>query len=204
MLAPMLRVGLTGGIGSGKSTVAALLARHGAVVVDADALAREVLQPGQPAVPLVVEAFGPSVLAPDGTIDRAALAALVFGDPKALARLEAIVHPQVTAKAAAAMGAAPAEAIVVYDVPLLAEKGLADEFDAVVVVHADQEVRLQRLLDRGMDAADATRRIAAQADDADRRAVADLMIDNAGDLDELATQVEAVWAWLAARQGLAR
>ena len=204
MLAPMLRVGLTGGIGSGKSTVAALLAEHGAVVVDADALAHEALQPGQPAVPLVVAAFGNAVLSPDGSIDRSALAGLVFSDAEALGRLEAIVHPDVATRAAAAMAAAPADAIVVYDVPLLAEKGMGDQFDAVVVVTADQGVRLKRLVDRGMAASDAARRIAAQTGDADRRAVADLLIDNAGDLDELTTQVEAAWAWLVARSEAAR
>jgi len=195
----MLQVGLTGGIGSGKSTVAALLADHGALVVDADELARAVLAPGEPAVSEVVEAFGDSILAPDGSLDRATLASLIFGDPDKRARLESIVHPQVAARAAETMAGVPQGTVVVYDVPLLVEKGMAGMFDVVVVVLADEDTRIRRLAGRGIARDDAVGRIRAQADDEQRRAVAHVLIDNSGSLDQLRTQVDELWSLLRGR-----
>ena len=193
----MLRVGLTGGIGSGKSEVARLLAAHGAVVIDSDALAREVVAPGTPGLRAVVEAFGPSVLAADGSLDRPRLAALVFDDPDARARLNAIVHPLVGAAAAERAAAAPPDAVVVNDVPLLVEAGLAPGFDVVVVVDASDEVRLARLTgQRGMAEADARARMAAQATREQRLAVAAHVIPNDGTREELAARVAALWAAL--------
>ena len=193
----MIKVGLTGGIGSGKSEVARLLAEHGAVVVDADALAREALAPGSPGSAAVVEEFGPEVLAADGSIDRARLGRLVFADAAGRAALEAIVHPYVGRRSAELMAAAPADAVVVYDVPLLVEKGLQDGFDVVVVVDAADETRLRRLVDvRGMPEQDARERMAAQASREARLAVADHVLPNDGDLAELAEQVSRLWAEL--------
>lgn len=193
----MIKVGLTGGIGSGKSEVARLLAEHGAVVVDADALAREALAPGSPGSAAVVEEFGPGVLAADGSIDRARLGRLVFADAAGRAALEAIVHPYVGRRSAELMAAAPADAVVVYDVPLLVEKGLQDGFEVVVVVDAADETRLRRLVDvRGMPEQDARERMAAQASREARLAVADHVLRNDGDLAELAEQVSRLWAEL--------
>ncbi|MFZ0323674.1 MAG: dephospho-CoA kinase [Actinomycetes bacterium] len=197
-----LRVGLTGGIGAGKSTVAARLADRGALVVDADALARQVLEPGEPAVQQVLDQFGPAVLAADGSLDRSRLAAIVFADPEARSALEAIVHPEVARRARAAMAAAEPGSVVVYDVPLLTEKGMADQFDLVVVVVADADGRRDRLVGRGLDPADAAARIAAQADDAERKAVADVVIDNSGPVEELDAQVDALWQRLVHQLGL--
>lgn len=196
----MLRVGLTGGIGSGKSEVARLLAAHGAVVVDSDALAREVVAPGTPGLAAVTAAFGTDVLRPDGSLDRPALAARVFADPEARERLNAIVHPLVGAAAAERTANAPAGAVVVHDVPLLVEAGLAAGFDVVVVVDAPDEVRLRRLTEsRGMSEADARARMAAQATREDRLAQADHVIRNDGTLQELAARVDALWAALTGR-----
>ena len=193
----MIKVGLTGGIGSGKSEVARLLAEHGAVVVDADALAREALAPGSPGSAAVVEEFGPEVLAAAGSIDRARLGRLVFADAAGRAALEAIVHPYVGRRSAELMAAAPADAVVVYDVPLLVEKGLQDGFAVVVVVDAADETRLRRLVDvRGMPEQDARERMAAQASREARLAVADHVLPNDGDLAELAEQVSRLWAEL--------
>ena len=189
----MLRIGLTGGIGSGKSTVAALLAERGARVVDADRIAREVVEPGTPGLAAVVAEFGSGVLADDGALDRAALAAIVFGDPAARARLDGIVHPLVRARAAELVAAAPADAVVVQDVPLLVETGQAAGFDLVLVVEADPDTRVQRLVDRGLSADDARARMASQATDEERRAVADVVLRNDGDRDALAAQVEHFW-----------
>jgi len=194
-----VRVGLTGGVGSGKSTVSALLAEHGAVIIDADALAREVVEPGTPGFDAVVARFGPSVVGSDGALDRAALAAIVFNDEAARADLNAIVHPLVGQRTAEQMAAAPADAIVVYDVPLLVESGLAQSFDVVVVVHADADTRVARLVARGMPEHDARARIAAQASDDERRAVAHEIVDNDGDRAALAAQVDNLWARLKAR-----
>ena len=187
-------IGLTGGIGSGKSTVAALLAAHGARVVDADRIAREVVEPGTPGLAAVAAEFGERVLTPAGALDRPALAALVFGDPAARARLDALVHPLVRARAAELVAAAPADAVVVQDVPLLVETGQTGSFDLVLVVEADVETRVARLVDRGLTAEDARARIASQATDEQRRAVADVVLRNDGDRAALATQVDHFWA----------
>ena len=190
----MLRIGLTGGIGSGKSTVAALLADRGAVVVDADRIAREVLEPGTPGLAAVVEEFGDGVLTADGALDRPALAAIVFTDPGARARLDGIVHPLVRATAAERVAAAPADAVVVQDVPLLVETGQAGSYDLVLVVEADEETRVDRLVGRGLTAEDARARMASQATDEQRRAVADVVLRNDGDRAALAALVDRFWA----------
>ena len=154
----MLRIGLTGGIGSGKSTVSALLAERGAVVVDADRIAREVVEPGTPGLQAVVAEFGTEVLGPDGALDRPALAAVVFADPAARARLDGIVHPLVRARATELVAAAPPDAVVVQDVPLLVETGQAGSYDLVLVVEADPEARVRRLVGRGLSEEDARAR----------------------------------------------
>jgi dephospho-CoA kinase len=189
----VLNIGLTGGIGSGKSTVSALLAERGAVVVDADRIARDLVEPGTPGLAAVVAAFGDGVVGPDGALDRPALAAVVFADPEARARLDAIVHPLVRARAAELAAAAPADAVVVHDIPLLVETGQAARFDLVLVVRADQEVRVARLVQRGLPEDDARARIAAQATDEQRAAVADVVLDNSGTREELASQVDRFW-----------
>lgn len=189
----MLRIGLTGGIGSGKSTVAALLVERGAVLVDADVLAREVVAPGTPGLAAVVAAFGPGVVGPDGSLDRPALAAVVFADPEQRARLDAVVHPLVRARAAELVAQAPADAVVVQDVPLLVETGQAGSYDLVVVVQASLPVRLARLEQRGMTEADARARIAGQATDDQRAAAADVLLHNDGTREELAAQVDELW-----------
>ena len=194
-----MRVGLTGGVGSGKSTVAALLAEFGATIVDADAIARAVVERGTPGFESVVAEFGTQVVTDDGELDRAGLAELVFNDARARERLNAIVHPLVGARFAEITAAAPSDAIVVYDVPLLVEGNLADGFDAVVVVEAPPDLRVERLAGRGMPEADARARMAAQATDDQRRAVAHEVIVNAGSRDELRDQVEQVWARLTER-----
>ena len=190
----MLRIGLTGGIGSGKSAVAALLVQHGAVLVDADQLAREAVAPGTPGLAEVLAAFGEQVRAPDGSLDRPALAAIIFADPEARRRLDAIVHPLVRQRAAELVAAAAPDAVVVQDVPLLVETGQAASFDMVLVVEADPETRVARLVQRGMTEDDARARIGAQATDEQRRAVADVVIDNSGTLEQLAEQVDRFWA----------
>ena len=190
----MLLVGLTGGIGAGKSAVAARLAELGAIVIDSDRLAREVVAPGTEGLAEVVEAFGEGVFAPDGSLDRPAVARLVFGDDAARRRLEAIVHPRVRARAAEIAAAAPSDAVVVNDVPLLVEAGLAAGFDLVIVVLADASTRVARLArDRGMAEAEARARIAAQATDDQRRAVADVVLHNDGTPDELREAVDRAW-----------
>lgn len=190
----MLRIGLTGGIGAGKSTVARELERLGAVVIDADALAREVVAPGTAGLRAVAAEFGDGVLAPDGTLDRAALSRVVFADPHARARLEAITHPLIAVETARRLTDLPEDAVVVHDVPLIVEKGLAGDYDLVVVVGADEEVRLDRLVrDRGMSRQDALARIRAQATDEERRAVADVWLDNSGTPEELLAQVRELW-----------
>jgi dephospho-CoA kinase len=191
----VIRVGLTGGIGSGKSEVARLLAAHGAVVVDADALAREAVEPGTPGLAAVVAEFGDGVLAPDGSLDRAALGRIVFTDAARRAALEAIVHPYVGRRSAELMAAADPDAVVVYDVPLLVEKSLQHGYDVVVVVDSSDETRLARLIEsRGMTVADARSRIAAQASRADRLAAADHVVPNDGDLDDLRREVDRLWS----------
>jgi dephospho-CoA kinase len=190
----VLTIGLTGGIGSGKSTVSALLAQRGAVVVDADRIAREVLAPGTPGLAQVADAFGPAVLAPDGSLDRQALAAIVFADPQARAELDGIVHPLVRARTAEVVAAVPEGSVVVNDVPLLVETGQEGSYDLVLVVAADPETRVSRLVQRGLTAEDARARMAAQASDEQRRAVADVVLDNSGTQEQLAEQVDRFWA----------
>jgi dephospho-CoA kinase len=193
----VITVGLTGGIGAGKSEVARLLAGHGAVVVDADALAREAVAPGTPGLEAVVREFGSGILAADGSLDRAALGEIVFSDPSRRAALETIVHPYVGRRSSELMAAAPADAVVVYDVPLLVENGLQDAYDVVVVVDAPDSSRLRRLVElRGMSEADARGRMAAQATREARLAVADHVVTNDGDLDALRSQVDRIWSSL--------
>ncbi len=186
----MLRIGLTGGTGSGKSTVASRLAERGAVVVDADALAREVVAPGTDGLAAVVEEFGAQVLGPDGALDRAALAAIVFADEGRRRALEAITHPLIGRRTAQIVAAAPADALLVHDVPLLVEKRMGAGYHLVVVVDAPVETRVGRLVGRGLPEDDARRRIASQAADADRRAAADVWLDNAGTPQDLERAVD--------------
>jgi dephospho-CoA kinase len=201
----VIKVGLTGGIGSGKSEVARLLAAHGAVVIDADALAREALAPGSDGLARVVEEFGPDVLATDGSLDRARLGQVVFGDPAKLAALNAIVHPFVGRRSRELIAGAPEDAVVVYDVPLLVENNLQDQYDVVVVVDVPPETQLARLRQlRGMTEADARARMAAQATRERRLAAAEMVIDNTADLAALVARVDAVWGDLVARQGPAQ
>ncbi|MFI7573215.1 dephospho-CoA kinase [Micromonospora sp. NPDC049497] len=190
----MLMVGLTGGIGSGKSAVSARLVERGAVLIDADQVAREVVAPGTDGLAAIVEAFSERVLDTDGALDRAALGAVVFPDEASRRRLEAIIHPRVRARTAELAAAAPPDAVVVNDVPLLVEVGLAPSYHLVLVVQTAMATRLERLArDRGMDRAEAERRIAAQADDARRRAAADVVLTNDGTLAELHAAVDALW-----------
>ncbi|MFI7645398.1 dephospho-CoA kinase [Micromonospora sp. NPDC049460] len=190
----MLMVGLTGGIGSGKSAVASRLAERGAVVIDADQVAREVVAPGTEGLAEIVAAFSDRVLDAGGALDRAALGAVVFADEAARRRLEGIIHPRVRARTAELAAAAVPDAIVVNDVPLLVEVGLAPTYHLVVVVQTAVATRLARLArDRGMDQAEAERRIAAQADDARRRAAADVVLTNDGSLADLHAAVDALW-----------
>jgi dephospho-CoA kinase len=175
-----------------------MLASHGAVVIDADAIAREVVEPGTPGFDAVVEAFGSSVVAADGQLDRPSLAALVFGDESRRLELNAIVHPLVGQRTVELAAAAPPDAVVVYDIPLLVESDMAAGFDFVLVVEATVGLRLARLAERGMSDADARDRMAAQASDEQRRTVADVVIDNNGSLDDLEARVDEVWKRLAA------
>jgi len=196
----MLRVGLTGGIGSGKSEVGRGLAAHGAVVIDADLLAREVVASGTAGLAEVVQAFGPGVLGADGGLDRPVLGRRVFGDEEARRRLEAIIHPRVRALAAELETSAAADTVVVHDIPLLVETGQAHDFDVVVVVDVSPDVQLDRLTrTRGMSIEDAQDRMAAQATREARLAAADQVIHNSGNLEELQSQVDALWQRLVAR-----
>ncbi|WP_055603630.1 dephospho-CoA kinase [Streptomyces aureus] len=190
----MLKVGLTGGIGAGKSEVSRLLVSYGAVLIDADRIAREVVEPGTPGLAAVVEAFGEDVLTAEGTLDRPKLGSIVFADPDRLAALNAIVHPLVGARSAELESRAGTGDVVVHDVPLLTENGLAPLYDLVVVVDASPETQLDRLVRlRGMAESEARARMSAQATRARRLAVADLVIDNDGPLDALEPQVRKVW-----------
>jgi dephospho-CoA kinase len=187
------RVGLTGGVASGKSAVAALLRELGAVVIDSDQLAREVVEPGTPGLAAVVEEFGETVLTGDGHLDRAALGSMVFGDEASRRRLEGILHPLIRARAAEAEAEAGPGALVVHDIPLLVETGQADRFDAVLVVDVPVETQVERMVrDRGWSAEDARRRVAAQADREERRSVATHVIDNTGTHDDLRERVTEV------------
>lgn len=193
------RYAITGGIGSGKSTVAAMFARLGAVIIDADAISRDLMRPTENTLSAVVAEFGPDILHPDGTLNRPALAALVFSDEDARNRLNNIVHPAVRARADAlveqAWRAPGFSGIIIDDIPLLAETNRAAEFDGVIVVHTSLEKRLSRLTEtRGMAEEDARARIAAQATDAQRAAIATWIIDNDGSAENTQTQVERIWA----------
>ncbi|GAA3806828.1 dephospho-CoA kinase [Sphaerisporangium flaviroseum] len=193
----MLKIGLTGGIGSGKSEVSRRLADHGAVVIDADKIAREVVEPGTSGLALIVDTFGSGVLRDDGSLNREKLGQIVFADQEKLGRLNAIVHPRVGERVAELQRDAPAGAIVVYDVPLLAENDLAPMYDVVIVVDASDEVRLSRLVElRGMSEQDAKARIRAQASREDRLKIADIVIPNEGPLDDLDARVAEVWTKL--------
>ena len=198
----MVIVALTGGIGSGKSTVAELLAGRGAVLVDADAIAREVVEPDRPALAALVERFGSGILAGDGTLDRAALARVAFADDESRAALEGVTHPAINDEFTRRLRDAPADAIVICDVPLLVESTSARSrgYELVIVVEAPRDVRLQRLEARGVPRDDAERRMAAQASDEDRRKLATYVIDNGGDLAALEAQVDAVWRDLERRR----
>ncbi|MFE9447625.1 dephospho-CoA kinase [Streptomyces sp. NPDC006739] len=190
----MLTVGLTGGIGAGKSEVSRLLVEHGAVLIDADRIAREVVAPGTPGLAAVVEAFGTGVLAPDGSLDRPRLGAVVFADPAKLAVLNSIVHPLVGARSRELENAAAEDAVVVHDVPLLTENSLAPLYDVVVVIDASPETQLDRLVRlRGMTEEDARARMAAQASRDERLAIADIVIDNDVPLETLERRVDEVW-----------
>lgn len=190
----MIKVGLTGGIGSGKSEVARLLAGHGAVVIDADALAREAVAPGTEGLARVAGEFGADVLGADGSLDRSKLAQIVFADSDRLAALNAIVHPYVARRSAAMMAAVPADAVVVYDVPLLVENNLEQQYDVVVVVDVSPETQVDRLTRiRGMSEPEARARMAAQATQDQRRAAADVVIDNDADLGSLRAKTDALW-----------
>ncbi len=193
-LVAVLKVGLTGGIGSGKSAVSARLSALGAVVIDADVLAREVVAPGTQGLAAVVTEFGPGVLDADGGLDRRALGRLVFSDPARLAALNAVVHPLVAARSAELLAAAPPGSVVVNDVPLLVENGLAPGYDLVVVVDTPVEVALERLVrSRGMPREDARARVAAQATREQRLAAADVVLDNGGSLADLQGQIGPLW-----------
>jgi len=194
-----VRVGLTGGIASGKSTVAAMLVEVGAVLIDGDALAREVVARGTPGLAQVVEEFGSDLLTTDGDLDRAALGRIVFADEAARRRLEAITHPLIFERYAELEAAAPPDAVVVHDIPLLAEGGAerAATFDEVIVVDVPVQLQVERMMrDRGWTREEAESRIAAQASREDRLAIATYVIDNTGTLDDLRARVEEVYAEL--------
>lgn len=194
---------LTGGIAAGKSTIAARLREHGAVIVDADQIVRDVQQPGSPVLAAIAEQFGDEVILADGSLNRAGLGARVFGDGEAIARLNAIVHPAVqaesTARFRAAFDADP-DAVVVYDVPLLAESRAHDPWELIIVAHAPAPQRIRRLVElRGMSEQDAAARVASQATDEQRLAIADAVIDTSSSLDETQRQVDELWASLPER-----
>jgi dephospho-CoA kinase len=197
----VLKIGLTGGIGSGKSTVSRLLSSYGAVIVDSDLIAREVVAPGTPGLAAVVAEFGAEVLAPDGSLDRPALGSVVFADPERLAALNAIVHPLVAARQTEleAEAVATGAPVVVFDVPLLAENNLASWYDEVVVVDCPVEVAVARLVEhRGMTEEDARARVSHQATREQRRAIASHVLDNSGTPADLEAQVRALWDALVA------
>ena len=190
----MLRIGLTGGIGAGKSVLSATFAQCGGIIVDGDVIAREVVEPGTEGLAALVDAFGDDILLPDGALDRPALAAKAFRDDEARQRLNGIVHPLVGKRRAEIIAAVPEDSVVVEDIPLLVESGMAPLFPLVVIVHADVDVRLRRLVEqRGMPEEDARARIAAQADDEQRRAVADIWLDNSGTQEDLVERAHDVW-----------
>jgi dephospho-CoA kinase len=189
----MLRIGLTGGIGAGKSTVSATFSECGGIIVDGDVIAREVVEPGTEGLAQLVDAFGPEILLPDGALNRPALAARAFVDDEQRAKLNGIVHPLVGQRRQEIIESVPDDAVVVEDIPLLVETGMAPAFPLVVVVTADPETRVQRLIKRGMDEADARVRIKAQAPEEQRRAIADVLLDNSGSEDELVEKARELW-----------
>jgi dephospho-CoA kinase len=191
-------LGLSGGIGSGKSTVAKILTDLGAVVIDADVIAREVLEPGQIGYENTILTFGESVLSESGSIDRKKLAELVFQNPEQLAKLEAIIHPAVIDRVAQIRESLPDTSIVVYDTPLMFEKQLQGQFDKVLIVSADIELRRSRLLERGLELNDINARMANQATDEQRESIADFVIENNGSLAQLQEQVAKVWQQITA------
>ena len=195
----MLMVGLTGGIGAGKSTVAAMLETRGAVVIDADRIAREVVEPGTPTLAKLVERFGPEILRADGSLDRPKLAAVAFVDDATRKELEAITHPAIGEEFLRRVAEAPPDSVVIHDVPLLVESKRGFEYAAVIVVEAPIETRLDRLEARGVPRDDARRRIDLQATDEDRRKVATWVVDNARELDDLEKQVSEIWTELERR-----
>ncbi|MGO9504605.1 MAG: dephospho-CoA kinase [Streptosporangiaceae bacterium] len=196
----MLKVGLTGGIGAGKSEVSERLSAQGAVVIDADAIAREAVAPGTSGLAQIAGAFGSAVLLSDGSLDRAGLGEIVFADPDKRARLNAIIHPPIAARMREREDAAGDGAIVVHDVPLIAENNLAGSYDLVVVVDVPPRIQLDRLVrHRGLTREQARARIAAQASRDERLAIADIVIDNSGSLAELDRQVGELWAQLRRR-----
>lgn len=195
-----MRVGLTGGVASGKSTVAQILVELGAVLIDGDALAREVVARGTPGLAQVVAEFGAGMLTPEGDLDRPAMGRLVFGDEAARRRLEAITHPLIFEKYAELEASAPPDAVVVHDIPLLVESGRADTFDEVLVVDAPVELQVERMMrDRGWTREEAESRIAAQATREERRAIATYVIENTGTLEDLRQRVTEVFAELSSR-----
>jgi dephospho-CoA kinase len=191
-------LGLSGGIGSGKSTVAKMLSDFGAVVIDADVIAREVLLPGNAGYTSAIAAFGAGILDAEGNIDRKSLAKLVFENPIELAKLEAIVHPAVIARVAAIRASVPESAVVVYDTPLMFEKQLQGQFDKILMVVSDKELRRTRLVERGLELGDIEARMANQATDEQRISIADFVIENNGSHEQLQEQVAKVWQQISA------
>lgn len=202
MVCMVMLIGLTGGIGAGKSTVAQLFEERGVPIVDADAIARDVVKPGEPALAELVEHFGDSILGADGELNRGKLAEVAFADAESHEALNAIMHPAISAETAKRIDALRGDhSVIVHDVPLLVEAGLAGNYDLTVLVDTPAEVRLQRLTElRGMDSEDAKKRIAAQATDEQRRAVCDVALDNSGDIEHLRTQFEQMWERFISRE----
>ena len=197
----MLRIGLTGGIGAGKSAIARMLAERGAVVIDADQISRDLVEPGAPALEALVAEFGQEILQPDGSLSRAHLAAIAFRDAGATQRLNAIMHPRIRDEGERRIAEHPEAAVVVYDMPLLVETGQQDLVDIVLVVDVPEETQIERAVEfRGLDRDDVLRRMGAQASRAERAAVADVVISNEGSLDETAQQVDRFWTDLQQRE----
>ena len=202
MVCMVMLIGLTGGIGAGKSTVAQLFEERGVPIVDADAIARDVVKPGEPALAELVEYFGESILGAGGELNRGKLAEVAFADAESNEALNAIMHPAISAETAKRIDALRGEhSVIVHDVPLLVEAGLAGNYDLTVLVDTPAEIRLQRLTElRGMDPEDAKKRIAAQATDEQRRAVCDVALDNSGDIEHLRAQFEQMWERFISRE----
>ncbi len=200
----MVRIGLTGGIGSGKSTVAGMLAERGAAVIDADQIARELVEPGEPALHLLVDEFGDSIIAPDGSLLRGRLAALAFASPDGTARLNAVMHPLISAESRRRLDRAveAGATVVVYDMPLLVETGQGELVDLIVVVDVAVEVQVARAVSRGLDEADVRRRIEVQASREERRAAADVVIDTSGSIEDTRAQVDRLWQSLTSPPGV--